>query len=158
MKKFTSNVSRELRRAYPDRRKLELECVTAVAFVKHESQLLDCPCWIMIINLVAMDMLKARIPPVKSPQTQNGERIVVANGVPLPAPIPVINGGQDIRNRPKIPIPHSDEDDPYSSVGGKNGRVGDKPPKLPPRDLNIPKVFLSNYNNTLWIGKTNNCV
>lgn len=148
MKKFTSNVSRELRRAYPDRRKLELECVTAVAFVKHENQLLDCPCWIMIINLVAMDMLKARIPPVKSPQgaQTTGERMaaVVANGVALPAPIPVTNGGgQDIRNRPKIPLPR-DEDDPYSRLttgGTKNGRGDkDKPPKLPPRDLNIPKV------------------
>jgi hypothetical protein len=143
MKKFTSNVSRELRRAYPDRRKLEIECVTAVSFVKQESQLLDCPCWIMIINLVAMDMLKARIPPVKSPQTQNGERIVVANGVQLPAPIPVMNGGShDIRNRPKIPLPRDDEDDPYSMVGGKQNGRGDKPPKLPPRDLNIPKVSL----------------
>lgn len=93
----------------------------------------------MIINLVAMDMLKTRIPPVKPSPGQTVERVVVANGVPLPAPIPVMNG-QDIRNRPKIPLPRDDEDDPYSMVGGsKNGR-GDKPPKLPPRDLNIPKV------------------
>jgi hypothetical protein len=142
MKKFTSNVSRELRRAYPDRRKLEIECVTAVAFVKQEQQLLDCPCWIMIINLVAMDMLKARIPPVKSSQIQNTAVInAIPNGVPLPAPIPVANGSagaHDIRNRPKIPLPRDDED-PYSMVsGGRNGK-GDKPPKLPPRDLNIPK-------------------
>ncbi|XP_035705897.1 uncharacterized protein LOC110847527 isoform X3 [Folsomia candida] len=140
MKKFTSNVSRELRRAYPDRRKLEMECVTAVAFVKHESQLLDCPCWIMIVNLVAMDLLKARIPPVKSPQGQNGDRAVVPNGVLLPAPIPVSGGQQDIRQRPKIPLPRDDEDDPYTLVGGsKNGRGDNVPPKLPPRDLNIPK-------------------
>jgi hypothetical protein len=163
MKKFASNVSRELRRAYPDRRKLETECITAVSFVKQESELLSCPCWIMIVNLVAMDMLKARIPPVKSPQRGGSEgSLVIPNGVLLPAPIPVngLNGinnnnngtlvndsnnnktpnpntnGHDIRNRPKIPIP---DDDPYSSVGGvKTSR--DKPPKLPPRDLNIPKV------------------
>ncbi|ODM97844.1 Dwarfin sma-2 [Orchesella cincta] len=145
MKKFASNVSRELRRAYPDRRKLEIECVTAVSFVKQENQLLDCPCWIMILNLVAMDMLKARIPPVRSPQpngtmSPTGERMAVANGVPLPAPIPVMNGATDIRNRPKIPLPRDDDDDPYSMlVGQKGGRGGDKPPKLPPRDLNIPK-------------------
>lgn len=144
MKKFTTNVSRELRRAYPDRRKLEIECVTAVAFVKHESELLNCPCWIMIINLVAMDMLKARIPPVKAPQpqpVQNGENkavVAVTNGVALP----ITKGPPDIRNRPKIPLPRDEEDDPYSMVGGtKNGR-GDKPPKLPPRDLNIPKVCM----------------
>jgi len=163
MKKFASNVSRELRRAYPDRRKLEMECITAVSFVKQESELLSCPCWMMIINLVAMDMLKARIPPVKGVQRSGSEgSVIIPNGIPLPAPIPVttangngttspvtngitvnnnnniIPNGQDIRNRPKIPLP---EDDPYTVVGGvKTTRAnGDKPPKLPPRDLNIPK-------------------
>ena len=170
MKKFASNVSRELRRAYPDRRKLETECITAVSFVKNESELLSCPCWIMIVNLVAMDMLKARIPPVKSPQRGGSDgSLVIPNGIPLPAPIPVngvtsngmvisnnnnptmpnnnvtnggVTNGQDIRNRPKIPIPREDDDDPYTIVGGvKTSR--DKPPKLPPRDLNIPKVSFS---------------
>lgn len=158
MKKFASNVSRELRRAYPDRRKLEIECVTAVCFVKQEPNLLECPCWIMIVNLVAMDMLKSRLPPVKSaPQApkMNGNNVVVPNGVPLPAPIPVMRNGnavnnnnnnpQDIRNRPKIPLPRDDEDDPYSMLtSAKGGR--DKPPKLPPRDLNIPKVSRLPFN------------
>jgi len=168
-------VSRELRRAYPDRRKLEIECITAVSFVKQESELLSCPCWMMIINLVAMDMLKARIPPVKSIQRSISDGIVIVpNGIQLPAPIPAIangngtgttapsppttNGGtvnknnnsiggviptgQDIRNRPKIPLPREDED-PYTSVGSVKATIrvgGDKPPQLPPRDLNIPKV------------------
>lgn len=171
MGKFASNVSRELRRAYPDRRKLEIECITAVSFVKQEPDLLSCPCWMMIINLVAMDMLKARIPPVKGvPRTGSEGSILIPNGIPLPAPIPVIangngtsntsvsngitsnnnknnisNGSKDIRNRPKIPLPREDEDDPYTVLGGVKTRAGvDKPPKLPPRDLNIPKVtFLS---------------
>lgn len=185
MKKFASNVSRELRRAYPDRRKLEIECITAVSFVKQESELLNCPCWIMIVNLVAMDMLKAKIPPVKSSRkVELSSSVVPHGGVPLPAPIPTNgtngnspyghssgsssnsnssssggeiirngkqhqNGNSDIRNRPKIPIPRSseEEDDPYSSVvGGLKSR--DKPPKLPPRDLNIPKVnilFICQY-------------
>jgi len=56
-------VSRELKRAYPDRRKLECQCICAVAFVKNEVDLLDSPCWIMLINIVAMDMLKSKIPP-----------------------------------------------------------------------------------------------
>jgi len=168
MKKFASNVSRELRRAYPDRRKLELECVTAVSFVKQETELLGCPCWMMIVNLVAMDMLKARIPPIKSIPRGLGENgvsngIIIPNGgVPLPAPIPVTNGTnghgtsngtsngsspggqQDIRNRPKIPLPN--DDDPYSSVSGGKNSNRDKPPKLPPRDLNIPKP---DYDDTL---------
>ena len=65
MKKFHQNVNRELKRAYPDRRKLEVQCVTAIAFVKNEPELLDCACWVMIINIVAMDMLKSKLPPGK---------------------------------------------------------------------------------------------
>lgn len=63
MKKFQQNVSRELKRAYPDRKKLECQCISAVAFVKNESDVLESPCWIMLINVVAMDMLKSKIPP-----------------------------------------------------------------------------------------------
>ena len=138
MKKFQQNVSRELKRAYPDRRKLEMQCITAIAFVKNDMELLNCPCWVMIVNIVAMDMLKSKMPPVKQ--------------------------RSDIRNRPRIPIP---DEDPYSVAGsGSSGSSGshngntntngnsttikdrrstDKPPKLPPRDngiygSNIPKV------------------
>lgn len=66
MKKFQSNVNRELRRAYPDRRRLETQCLSAVAFVKAENDILDCPIWVLIINVVAMDMLKSKLPPGKS--------------------------------------------------------------------------------------------
>merc|ERR1712117_186979 len=117
MKKFQQNVAKELKRAYPDRRKLECQCISAVAFVKNESDILDQPCWVMLINIVAMDMLKSKIPPVKA------ERPV------------------DIRHRPRIPVP---DEDPYSVAGsGSSGSSGhrerskDKPPKLPPRDNSI---------------------
>lgn len=63
MKKFQQNVSRELRRAYPDRRRLECQCLSAVAFVRAEPDLLDCPIWVLVINVVAMDMLKSKLPP-----------------------------------------------------------------------------------------------
>lgn len=65
MKKFQSNVNRELRRAYPDRRQLECQCLSAIAFVKNEQELLECPIWVLIINVVAMDMLKSKLPPGK---------------------------------------------------------------------------------------------
>ena len=68
MKKFQQNVSREMRRAYPDRRKLECQCISAIAFVRNEQDILDSPCWIMLINIVAMDMLKSKMP---SPPSQN---------------------------------------------------------------------------------------
>ncbi|XP_071536265.1 uncharacterized protein [Panulirus ornatus] len=113
MNKFQQNVKREMRRQYPDRSKLETQCVCIIAFVKNEQDLLDCPIWVMIINIVAMDMLKSKLPPVK----------VVPN----------------IKNRPRIPIP---DEDPYSVAGsgassgssGKDRTGKDKPPKLPPRD------------------------
>jgi len=120
MKKFQQNVSREMRRAYPDRRKLECQCISAIAFVRNEQDILDSPCWIMLINIVAMDMLKSKMPPIKNPR-------------------PAI----DIRNRPRIPVP---DEDPYSIAGsGSSGSSGngnrersrDKPPKLPPRDNSI---------------------
>lgn len=66
MKKFQSNVNRELSRAYPDRRRLETQCLSIISFVKSESDILECPIWIMIINVVAMDMLKSKLPPGKS--------------------------------------------------------------------------------------------
>lgn len=119
MKKFQQNVTRELKRAYPDRRKLECQCISSVAFVKNESDLLEQACWVMLINVVAMDMLKSKIPPVKSQR-------------------PIL----DIRNRPRIPVP---DEDPYSvagsgssgSSGNGNSKRADKPPKLPPRDNSI---------------------
>lgn len=63
MKKFQSNVNRELRRAYPDRRRLETQCLSALAFVKSENDILECPIWVLIVNVVAMDMLKSKLPP-----------------------------------------------------------------------------------------------
>lgn len=63
MKKFQSNVNRELRRAYPDRRRLETQCLSSVAFVKSENDVLECPIWVLIVNVVAMDMLKSKLPP-----------------------------------------------------------------------------------------------
>lgn len=63
MKKFQSNINRELRQAYPDRRRLELQCLSSIVFVKSESEILDCPIWVLVVNIVAMDMLKSKLPP-----------------------------------------------------------------------------------------------
>lgn len=62
MKKFQSNVNRELGRSYPDRRRLEMQCLSALAFGKSENDIIDCPVWVLIINVVAMDMLKSKLP------------------------------------------------------------------------------------------------
>lgn len=81
MKKFQSNVNRELRRAYPDRRRLECQCLSAIAFVKSEQELLECPIWVLIINVVAMDMLKSKLPPGKT--FTNSFTVSLLNNVPI---------------------------------------------------------------------------
>lgn len=42
---------------------VSFQCISAVAFVKNETDILEQPCWVMLINIVAMDMLKSKIPP-----------------------------------------------------------------------------------------------
>jgi len=68
MRKFQQNVNRELRKSNPDRTRLEHQCVTAISFVKNEPELLDSPVWVIIINIVALEMLKDKLPqvPVKT--------------------------------------------------------------------------------------------
>lgn len=63
VKKFQSNINRELKQAYPDRKRLELQCLSAISFVRNESDVLNCPIWVLVINVVAMDMLKSKMPP-----------------------------------------------------------------------------------------------
>ena len=37
----------------------------AVCLVKEEEELLDSPVWVLLINIVALEMLKAKLPPSK---------------------------------------------------------------------------------------------
>ncbi|XP_043284503.1 uncharacterized protein exp isoform X2 [Venturia canescens] len=134
MNKYQTNLSRETRRAYPDRRRLETQCLSAIVFVRTEADLLQCPVWVLIVNVVGLDMLKSKLPPVLA----------------LQRPV-------DIKNRPRIPIP---DEDPYSVAGVSSSsgpsealnaardpreqiyvqsgtyqpRRGERPPKLPPRE------------------------
>jgi hypothetical protein len=51
-----------MRKIYPNRSKLEAQCILPIAFSKNAPQLLQCPSWVMIINVVALDMLKSKLP------------------------------------------------------------------------------------------------
>ena len=62
MKRFTLNIAKEMRGSYPDRRRLELQCFTTISFVQQEADALETACWIMVINIVALDMLKNKLP------------------------------------------------------------------------------------------------
>jgi len=71
MKKFQQNVNRELKRQYPERLKLETQCISTIALVKNEQEVLDSPIWIMLINVVALEMLKAKLPNSAGKLTSN---------------------------------------------------------------------------------------
>lgn len=64
MKKFQQNMNRELKRAYPDRRKLEAQCISVISFGgSADTDILNCPIWIIVINIVAIEMLRSKMPP-----------------------------------------------------------------------------------------------
>lgn len=62
MKKFQTNIENELHSTYPNRSKLESECLYGVAFGQDLTDVLDSSVWVIIINVVALDMLKTNIP------------------------------------------------------------------------------------------------
>lgn len=167
MKKFQTNINRELRRAYPDRRRLETQCLSVVSFVRTENEVLDCPIWVLVINVVAMDMLKSKLPAGRLCESFRSNTYIIYMAFRI-CSLFSVQRPLDIKNRPRIPIP---DEDPYSvaenvgSSGGSSGSSGlvnlmgnrdvmmrgknqlpkrsEKPPKLPPRDIyphDIPKV------------------
>jgi len=126
MKKFQQNVNREMKRQYPERRKLERQCISMISFGS-STDILDCPIWILCINVVAMEMLRTKIPPVSGR-----------------------SGGGLLDNRAHLATgAGSSDEDPYSVAGsGSSGSSGngntrnrsssrDCPPQLPPRDNGI---------------------
>ena len=79
-------------------RKLESQCISLVSFGTSSSDILDCPIWILIINVVAMEMLRTKIPQVTGLGMLDNRRMV--------------GGG-------------SSDEDPYSIAGsGSSGSSG----------------------------------
>ena len=73
MKKFQQNMNRELKRPFPDRHKLESQCISAISFGSSNGPMssdgssgnvLNVPIWIMAVNIVAMEMLRTKLPPL----------------------------------------------------------------------------------------------
>lgn len=63
MKKFQQNMNRELKRQCPDRAKLEAQTISVVSFGGSvDTDVLDCPIWVLVLNIVAMEMLRSRVP------------------------------------------------------------------------------------------------
>jgi len=105
--------------------------VTAISFVKNEPELLDSPIWVLIINIVALEMLKAKLPQ--------------ASRVPLHQ---MQNMSLDSKRR--FPLSGSSDEDPYSLTSGNgssgsssklNKQAAEKTPLIPKkeRDFFVPQ-------------------
>jgi len=131
MKKYQNNLNREMKQQYPDRRKLEAQCISLVSFGPSQVDILDCPIWILVINVVAMEMLRSKMPPIHM-----------------------------LDNR-RMPVVCSSDEDPYSIAGsGSSGSSGngnsrhrsnsrDVPPQLPPRD----NIYGTVQQRNVWSDK-----
>lgn len=131
MKKFQANIFKELKCAYPDRRKLEDQCISCIAFVKDANDVLDVPVWVMIINIVALDMLRTKLPPIVNNRRPNN---LVA----------MFDRSKSFQDEDPYSLPANGS----SSSGGSGGnsKSNSRPPELPPRDvfgknapINLPK-------------------
>uniref|UniRef100_A0A915BB04 MH2 domain-containing protein n=1 Tax=Parascaris univalens TaxID=6257 RepID=A0A915BB04_PARUN len=61
--RFKASIAREMDKAAPNGRELLLKTCVRIALVKDGgSDPMKTPCWFMIINLVALDMLKTKVP------------------------------------------------------------------------------------------------
>lgn len=59
MDKFRAILEDESRKACPNRRRLQRLCIAIASFVVDDKSILNLPSWIMIINIVAIDLLRA---------------------------------------------------------------------------------------------------
>ncbi|CAL2051012.1 unnamed protein product [Caenorhabditis brenneri] len=82
MRKFKHSLERELHDGTPDARSLLLKTCMRIALVKDGADMNRTPCWFAIVNLVALDMIKEKIPLIKS--LINGNALPIMNSPPPP--------------------------------------------------------------------------
>ncbi|XP_037950736.1 uncharacterized protein LOC119681571 [Teleopsis dalmanni] len=75
MRKYTTNINREFSRTYPESSRLERQCLSAVSLVKSNNNIINSPLWILVINVVAIDMLKNRLQIIPKSLDAMGMRI-----------------------------------------------------------------------------------
>ncbi|XP_076260183.1 uncharacterized protein LOC143196405 isoform X1 [Rhynchophorus ferrugineus] len=131
IKKFQVNVANELKRSYPNRRRLENQCISSIVFVKNETEQLKCPIWMLVINMVAIEMLKSQIPmdPIANIKTRH------------PMPVPTEEDAYSVcGNNKLIPSGKNHVENFKGSTNNINGYESssihgkmDSPPQLPPR-------------------------
>jgi len=72
--KFERNVEKELGEQYPNRQKLEAQCIVPLVFAKSSAQLLSCPSWVMVVNIVGLEMLRQKLKPARSSPPASAQR------------------------------------------------------------------------------------
>lgn len=188
-------MSRELKRsAPPDRLKLENQCISAIAFggmgddddednppiPGHESLTRDdplrAPLWILVINIVAMEMLRSKLPPGTLPflkkTTDRNMKIIYLFAGPsryraqsAPGPLslmPASQMGMSMMSSTRPFGSGSSDEDPYSVAGsgssgssGNNNRPnggskGSSPPTDRPPKLPPRDTTTTIYGASIW--------
>ncbi|CAB3410345.1 unnamed protein product [Caenorhabditis bovis] len=80
MRKFKHSLEREIHDGNPDAKALLLKTCVRIALVKDGADMARTPCWFAVVNLVALDMLKEKIPDLFS--ILNGSTLSKATPVP----------------------------------------------------------------------------
>jgi len=102
MNKFQRNMAESMRygQRHKDRREMELQCVSTVGFVPGQAgqagQVLDQPCWIIVINMVTLDLLRSSM---------------------AHDPVMTLRPAMDIRSRPRLSLPLDVSQPPVKGCG-----------------------------------------
>lgn len=70
MSKFLENLIHELDNAYPDIQPLESQSIVNLTFNYKGNFLLESPISLLVINMVALQILRKRFPPIEGPQQE----------------------------------------------------------------------------------------
>uniref|UniRef100_A0A1I8P3Y3 MH2 domain-containing protein n=1 Tax=Stomoxys calcitrans TaxID=35570 RepID=A0A1I8P3Y3_STOCA len=118
MRKFTTNINREFGRSYPENARLERQCLSAISLVKSNNNLINCPLWILVINVVAIDMLKNRLQTIPKSIDAMTTRIVNGGGAGSEDPYSTIESQVGLI----YPTPAASDDSNTSSNSSSKGR------------------------------------
>ena len=103
-----------------NKRELELECVTTLSFVRQSDNILDQPCWLILINLVSLDFLRTSL------AQQPGSVMISSRPHNSYCPVSVFTlrgcPAGELRTRPRLSLPH--EEVRRREAGTKRGESG----------------------------------
>lgn len=63
MSRFRDNIIKEMSSNYPDMASLQFQCISVISFGSKSADILESPSSILIINILALDMLRTRLCP-----------------------------------------------------------------------------------------------